>query len=199
MGEPELKIALQRDGEARIRGFWQDAEGSVEQQRAETKQELDLLREETDRVLQSEAARLRNNLLFEAQTRAMECRLHAESALEKRLLVLAGTLLPELVPKSRAELWLALCKELPVAEWTTITVHPDDHDLAAKAYPSADIACNAEISGGLIAANRDNSIRVDNTLGCRLTRLWPDLLPEILANLRQQVNNDEAAGTDTTG
>ena len=55
MGEPELKIALQRDGEARIRGFWQDAEGAVEKQRAETRQELDLLREETDRVLQSES------------------------------------------------------------------------------------------------------------------------------------------------
>ncbi len=199
MGEPELKIALQRDGEARIRGFWQEAEGAVEKQRAEIRQELDLLREETDRVLQSEAATLRNNLLFEAQTRAMECRLHAESVLEERLLVLAATLLPELVPKPRAELWLALSKELPVAEWASITVHPDDHDLAAKAYPGADIECNEEISGGLIAANRDKSVRVDNTLSCRLTRLWPDLLPEILENLRQQVNNDEAARTDTTG
>lgn len=199
MGESELKLALQRNGEAQIREFWNAAESAILKQRTEINAKVDRMREESNRLVQSEAAALGNNLLFEAQTKVMECRLHAEAALEKRLLVLARTLLPEIAETSRTSLWLSLREELPVAEWATITVHTADHVLAAKAFPKADIIDDEQLGGGLVATTKDKSVHVDNSLLCRLTRLWPDLLPELLAELRQQVGDDEFTRINRTG
>ena len=96
MSESELKMALQQEGAERIRGFWQEAEATVSAQRQEIDAELARLHSETDRRIQAESAMLRNTLLFAAQGRAQETRLHAEAALEQRLLLLARQLLPEL-------------------------------------------------------------------------------------------------------
>jgi vacuolar-type H+-ATPase subunit E/Vma4 len=193
MGESELKIALQREGEEQVRGFWQAAEERVATRRRELEAGQEQLRLEADRQLQREVSRLRNSLLAEAQTRAMACRLHAEAGLEERLQVLATQLLRELAEENREALWQALCAELPSAEWSKVTVAQADRVLAARAFPAAEIEIDDALAGGLIATSAGGSVRVDNSLGCRLLRAWPDMLPQLMSELRQMVDKDETA------
>ncbi len=198
MGEAELKKALQREGEAQVRDFWQQAEVAVETQRKEVEAELTQLHAETDCQLQAETTVLRNNLLFAAQTRVLEGRLHTEAALEERLLVLAHQLLPELARDDRSKLWEALCDELPAADWAILKVHPADQKIAGRDFPIAEIECDEALGGGVIVTNADGMIRIDNSLDCRLMRAWPDLLPKLLTELRKRVDDDETADSDTT-
>ncbi len=111
------------------------------------------LRSRTDRAVQAEITTLRNDLLFEAQTRAMACRLHAEAALDERLLQLARQLLPELAERGRAALWQALCEELPEADWASIRVRPADQQLASRDFPAATVENDETLGGGLIVTN----------------------------------------------
>jgi V/A-type H+-transporting ATPase subunit E len=199
MGENELKTALQQEGEVRARQFWQQAEEAVDKRRKEIEAELEHLREETGRSQQAEEAALRNSLLFEAQARATRERLCAEAAMESRLLEMSVGVLGELVGDSRQELWHALSRELPEYQWTRITVHPEDRELAKRAFPSATIDSDETIGGGLIATDAEGRIRIDNSLSCRLARAWPDLLPNLLKELRERVDNDATARSNTTG
>jgi len=198
MGESELKIALQREGEERIRGFWLEAEANVSAERTAIEAEREELHDKAGQQLQAEIALLRSTLLFASQARARECRLHAETDLEQRLMVLARQLLPELTGKDREALWLALREELPSAEWALFTVHPADRELAMREFPTATIECDETIGGGLIATSADAVIRVDNSLSCRLLRAWPDLLPKLLAEPRILVNDNETTDTGKT-
>jgi vacuolar-type H+-ATPase subunit E/Vma4 len=188
MGEEELRKALQREGEAQVRDFWQQSEAAVATRRKEIEAELIQLRAEADCQLQTETTVLSNNLLLAAQTRVMECRLHAEAALEKRLLLLARQILPELAGDDRSAMWKTLCEELPAGDWTEIKIHPADRKLAGRDFPSAEVDCDTSLCGGLITTNADGTIRIDNSLDCRLMRAWPDLLPKLLAELRKLVD-----------
>ncbi len=199
MGEKELRTALQHEGEAHARGFWEQAEAVVEGRRKEIETELEHLHDETRRSLQAEEAALRNNLLFEAQTRATEVKLYAEAAMELRLLEIADRVLGEMIGGSRQGLWQALYRELPEFQWTSVKVHPEDLELARRAFPSAAIDIDEAIAGGLIVTNAEGTIRVDNSLSCRLMRAWPDLLPDLIKDLREQVDRNATACNDTTG
>jgi len=199
MGEKELKTALQHEGEAHARGFWDQAEAAVEGRRKEIETELEHLRDETGRSLQAEEAALRNNLLFEAQARATEVKLYAEAAMELRLLEIADRVLGEMIEGSRQELWQALYRELPEFQWTSVKVHPEDLELTRRAFPSAAIDIDQAIGGGVIVTNAEGTIRVDNSLSCRLMRAWPDLLPDLIKDLREQVDSNATACNDTAG
>lgn len=191
MGESELKIALLREGEERVREFWQAAEETVAQSRREFEAERAQMRLEADRQLQAKISRLRTRLLAEAQARAMACRLKAEAELEERLKRLASQLLTELAAEHREALWQALCAELPPAEWCKITVTQSDQGLAARTFPAAEIELDEKLAGGLIATSGGGRVQIDNSLGCRLLRAWPDLLPQLMSELRELVDKDE--------
>lgn len=199
MGESELKAALQHDGDKQIRDVWQHAEAAVATRREAFEAGMAQLRSRSDRALQAEITTLRNDLLFAAQTRAMACRLHAEAALGERLLQLARQLLPELAERDCAALWQALCRELPEADWAFIRVRPADQQRAGRDFPAATVEHDETLGGGLIVTNLDSTIRIDNSLIRRLHRAWPDLLPQLLEELRKQVNKDATTLTDTTG
>lgn len=192
MGEPELKIALQREGEEQVRAFWQAAEEKVAKRRQELKEEQEQLRLEAERQLQCEVSRRRNSLLAESRMQVMASRLHAEALLDERLQGLASQLLTELTEKNREVLWQALCAELPPAEWSKITVSQGSQGLAARDFPTAEIELDDAIAGGLIATSL-SGLRVDNSLACRLRRAWPDLLPQLMSELRRLVDSDETA------
>ena len=198
MGEKELKTALQHEGETHARGFWEQAEAVVEGRRKEIETELEHLHEETRRSLQAEEAALHNNLLFEAQTRATEVKLYAEAAMELRLLEIVDRVLGEMIQCSRQELWQSLSRELPEYQWTRVKVHPEDLELARRAFASAAIDIDEAICGGLIVTNAEGTIRVDNSLSCRLMRAWPDLLPDLMKDLREQVDSNATACNDTS-
>lgn len=192
MGESELKIALQREGEEQVRAFWQAAEEKVAKRRQELKEEQEQLRLEAERQLQSEVSRRRNSLLAESRMQVMASRLHAEALLDERLQGLASQLLTEFTEKNRDVLWQALCDELPSAEWDKITVSQASQGLAARDFPTAEIELDDAIAGGLIATSL-SGLRVDNSLACRLRRAWPDLLPQLMSELRRLVDSDETA------
>ena len=192
MGESELKIALQREGEEQVRAFWQAAEEKVAKRRQELKEEQEQLRLEAERQLQSEVSRRRNSLLAESRMQVMASRLHAEALLDERLQGLASQLLTEFTEKNRDVLWQALCDELPSAEWDKITVSQASQDLAARDFPTAEIELDDSIAGGLVATS-SSGVRVDNSLVCRLRRAWPDLLPQLMNELRRLVDSDETA------
>jgi len=46
--------------------------------------------------------------------------------------------------------------------------------------------------------NAEGTIRVDNSLSCRLIRAWPDLLPDLMKDLREQVDSNATACNDTS-
>ena len=193
MGESELKIALQREGEEQVRAFWKAAEEKVAKRRQELKEEQEQLRLEAERQLQAEVSRRRNSLIADARMLAMAGRLHAEALLEERLQGLASQLLTELTEKNREVLWQAFCSELPTAEWSKITVSQADEALAARTFPAAEVELEETLAGGLIATSRDEGVKVDNSLGCRLQRAWPDLLPRLMSEFRRLVDSDETA------
>ena len=192
MGESELKIALQREGEEQVRAFWQAAEEKVAKRRQELKEEQEQLRREAERQLQFEVTRRRNSLCAESRMQSMTSRLHAEALLDERLQGLASQLLTELTEKNREVLWQAFCAELPHAEWGKITVSQGSQGLAVRDFPAAEIELDDAIAGGLIATS-SSGVRVDNSLTCRLRRAWPDLLPQLMSELRRLVDSDETA------
>ena len=198
MGETELKTALRRDGEERIRSLWQQSEEVVVQRREVIEAEVDHLKQESERSFKANVSALRTNLLFDANTQAMELRLNAEAALERRLLELAKKLINELPGKARKDLWQSLCRELPDEAWETVTAHPEDQSRAKIDFPTAEVESDESISGGLIVTAADGAILIDNTLRNRLLRAWPELLPKLMRELRAKVNNDDPACNDTT-
>ena len=185
MGESELKKALQREGEARAREYWQDAESVVEARRKEIETQLERVRSEADHRLRADLEELRNKLLFAAHTDSRKNRLRAESALAERLYLLAQQSLPGLAADSGHDYWQACCAELPDANWMRLTVHPDDSARAKECFPEASIEGDPEIGGGLIASSADGTVCIDNSLVCRLKRAWPDLLPLLMKELHQ--------------
>lgn len=192
MGESELKIALQREGEEQVRAFWQAAEEKVAKRRQELKEEQEQLRREAERQLHVVVTRRRNSQRAESRMQAMASRLRAEDILDERLQGLASQLLTELTEKNREVLWQAFCAELPHAEWGKITVSQGSQGLAVRDFPTAEIELDDAIAGGLIATS-SSGVRVDNSLTCRLRRAWPDLLPQLMSELRRLVDSDETA------
>jgi len=191
MGESELKIALRREGEEKARTYWQAAEDAVDTRRREVEAALAQLREETDRRLQSETTLLRSNLLFVAQEQCRKCELLAEAELEKRLLNMAKRLLPELVDDDRERIWSALAAEIPEGDWVSVKVSHKEEPLAKESFPAAKVDIDDAIGGGMIVTSGDSSIRIDNSMLCRLLRAWVNLLPGMMSMLRKEVENNE--------
>jgi V/A-type H+-transporting ATPase subunit E len=78
----------------------------------------------------------------------------------------------------------ALADELPDETWGTVRVNPLDAALAGMVFPSVVIESVAGIAGGFEVATADGDFTVINTLDVRLERAWPDLLPEMVSELR---------------
>jgi hypothetical protein len=87
-------------------------------------------------------------------------------------------------PDDPETLFRGLVAELPPAAWRTVCVNPDVVSLAAGCFPDAGIIVDEALSFGLKVTTADGSLSVDNTLGTRLERLWPDLLPQLMADVR---------------
>lgn len=198
MGESELKIALQREGDEQIHAIWQKVETDVFTQRKSVDMQRQELRIAADQQLQAEIVSMSNTLRFSAQARARDRQLHAEVVLAKRLLQLANQLLPELADVDRDKVWQALLGELPRSNWTSLKIHPADRERAEKAFPGVSIECDDALGGGMIVTSADDVIRIDNSLRCRLLRAWPEMLPELMAELRMRVDNDESVDNRKT-
>lgn len=193
MGEAELKAALQQQVAGQIAAAWEQAEAEVAQRRKKLAAEIERLRQDRAGASREEATELRSACLDQAQRQAAAARLAAEAAMGERLLALAVQILPELYRRHQPECWQRLGRELPPGEWQWVQVIPADQERARETWPEARIETAPEILGGMVAEQDDGLIRVDNSLGQRLARAWPILLPRLMADLRKKMAPDGTA------
>lgn len=192
MGQRELEAALRRDAENQARVVWQRVEAEAEQLRSAATQALDRQRQAAAERRLSESAALRDEALATARKQAQHRRLAAEGELVGRLKLLAEGLLEGLAEAGGAELFARLAAEIPDYPWRQIKIHPRDEACAREAFPGAELLPGAGITAGLEVLSDDGRIQVINTLEKRLEHLWPELLPELLKELRQLAGDDEA-------
>ena len=184
MGRRELLEALQREGQETMAAITARGAAAAEELRSQAEERLARLRREDEQECERLCSDRKRTLLGKAACEAALIRLRAEHALGLRLQERARSSLQALVSDDAEKLFRSLAAELPAMPWSTISASPGDALCAAALFPDATVIPDTTISGGLKAATADQSLTVDNTLEKRLERLWPDLLPPLLAELR---------------
>ncbi|MDT8440175.1 MAG: V-type ATP synthase subunit E [Desulfuromonadales bacterium] len=197
MGKSELKDALQRKMNQRCAQLWQEAEGEVAARRAEIAAEIETCRAGMQARLQRESRAVRRQILSAATREAAVLRLQAEVALAVRLRALAAPLLGELYAAARTGYWRQLYAELPASVWQRCQVHTDDVALAEQHLPESAVVARDDLAGGLLVERDDGRIQIDNSLAQRLAHCWPELLPQLLDDLRTLVEHHAAAQSAT--
>jgi V/A-type H+-transporting ATPase subunit E len=184
MGRRELLEALQREGEETMAAITARGATAAAELRSQAEERLAKLRREDEQECERLCSERKRLLLGKAAGEAALIRLRAEHALALRLHEHARSSLQELAGADAEKLFSSLAAELPAMPWSTISTSPGDARRAAALFPDATIIPDTTISGGLKAATAGQSLTVDNTLEKRLERFWPDLLPQLLAELR---------------
>jgi vacuolar-type H+-ATPase subunit E/Vma4 len=185
MGRNELLAALQREGREKVAAISGRRAAEEERLRAETARKIAELRQEHEAQLELLCSGRRRLLLAKASREAALLRLRAEHALALRLHERARHALPQLYGDDAERLFSQLAAELPSLPWQMIWTTPDASSAAAALFPTATIVADPALAGGLKAALAEDSLTVDNTLETRLEKLWPDLLPQLLTELRE--------------
>ena len=196
MGELELKTALLHEGEERIREIWHQSEKNVRKRRQQIQEELAQLRQQSEGKVQLDISSFKRDVMAQAKARAMEEQLQSEAQLAQRLFELAKQVLNELMADLRDTVWHSLCQELPHSSWANIRIHPRDLSFAERDFPAANIELKEHLIGGMVVLSEDERICIDNTLLCRLVQAWPDILPELMNDLRKKVDSDATALND---
>ena len=185
MGRHELLEALQREGREKLAAISERRTTEEERLRAETAGKIAALRQEHEQQRELLCSGRKRQILAKAGREAALIRLRAEHALALRLAERARSALPQLRAADAAHLLRQLAKELPLLRWQTISTTPDATALAATLFPTATIVADPALAGGIKAVTADNALTVDNTLETRLEKLWPDLLPQLMAAVRE--------------
>jgi vacuolar-type H+-ATPase subunit E/Vma4 len=185
MGRNELLAALQRDGQEKIAAIRERRTAEEERLRDEIASKIDVLQQEHEVQHELLCSARQRQILAKAGREAAVLRLRAEHALALRLHACACNALSSLYADDTERLFPLLAAELPSMPWQTIWTTPADTSRAAALFPDATIVADAALAGGIKAALAENSLSVDNTLETRLEKLWPDLLPQLLADIRE--------------
>lgn len=186
MSRQELLDDLRRQGEAKVKALWEEVRTAADAYRQELAQEQQAEAERLERETSRQAATSRQRLLNDSRRELTGRRLQATQALAERLHRLALAELPALRRDGGGDLFAALAAELPELPWAEIRVHPDDAQAAQRHFAKAQILPDPELVGGLVARAQDRPLTVDNSLDRRLERLWPQLLPLLLAELKPE-------------
>lgn len=185
MGRRELLEALRREGEQTMAAI--AAKGAADEE--ELRNTAVTRREELRQEHEQQCARLceerKRSLIAVALREAGLIRLRAEHAMALRLRRQADGCLARLCRDNRREFFAALAAELPNETWQTVRVSPGESAIAAVRFPGASVIADEAVSGGIAAATADSGLTVDNTLETRLERLWPELLPSVMAEVRR--------------
>lgn len=184
MGRRELLEALHREGREAMAAISGRGTAEEERLRSAAEERREELRREHEGQREQLCSGLQRTLRSRAAREAALIRLRAEHALSLRLHERARICLKQLRRDVDEQLCRALAAELPAEPWRTVWTAPGDAALTAGLFPGAMVIPDATLSGGLKAATADGSLTVDNTLEARLERLWPDLLPHLMAELR---------------
>ena len=185
MGRRELLEALQRDGREKVAAITGQRAEQKERLRAEIASKIVVLQQKHEVQRELLCSGRQRQLLAKADREAALIRLRAEHALGLRLHERARNFLPQLYADDAERLFPLLAAELPALPWQTIWTTPAAISAAAALFPTATIVADPELTGGIKAALAEDILTVDNTLATRLEKLWPDLLPQLMAELRE--------------
>lgn len=187
MGRRELLDALQREGRETMAAI--AARGKTDEERllAGFDERVAELRRGYEQQRALRCSELRRSIISRAERDAALIRLRAEHQLSLRLYGQACSGVMQMHADDPEALFRGLLAELPPESWRSVRVNPDSASLAADCFPAAEIIMDPLLSGGFIAIAADGSLAVDNTLSTRLERLWPELLPALLAELRRSI------------
>lgn len=183
MGRRELLDALQREGGETMTAIAARGKADEERLRAGFEERLVTLRHEYEQQRELQCTELERSIISRADREAALITLRAEHRLSQRLHEQACSCVRRMHVDDPAALFRALQAELPAEAWGSVRVNPDFARLAADCFPAAEIISDPLLSVGFIVTAADGSLTVDNTLSRRLERLWPELLPVLLAEL----------------
>ena len=198
MGQRELEAALRRKGEEKAREIWRSVETSAQKLRAETDEKIRALQAKSRLRQGTEVERIVEEARTLALHRARMCHLTVEQGLDQRLQTLVGPLTSQLAESGGVELFAELAAEIPEFGWALVKVNPRDEQLAHDSFRSAEIVTDESICGGLEVQDDEGRLVVINTLEKRMLHLWPELLPEMIKELRQRIGSDEAFAFNST-
>ncbi len=190
MGCEELIESLRKEGEEKTREIWKEAEVEAEKIRAVSSVRLEELRQENASGRASKDGS--RKVLLEAEARARMIRLNSENSLSLRLYSLASNSLNFLREHLSEDIFKKLAQELPPSGWEKVKVNPNDSALAEKAFPGAEVMADNNITGGMEAETEEGSVKIVNTFEKRLERSWPQMLPDLLADVYREVMDDGA-------
>lgn len=185
MGRRELLDALEREGQETMASIADREAVEGERLRVAAGQRLAGLRLEHEQLCDRQCRDLQHKVMSKALREAALIRLRAEHSLSLRLWDRALIAVMQHRPEHPEKLWRDLAAELPPDQWLTVQVNPGAVSLATSCFPGAEIIVDAELSAGFKATTADGGLTVDNTLQTRLARLWPELLPQLMTEMRQ--------------
>jgi vacuolar-type H+-ATPase subunit E/Vma4 len=185
MGRRELLDALEREGQETMAAIADRETVEGERLRVAAEQRLDGLRLEQEQLCERQCRDLQHKIMSKALREAALIRLRAEHTLALRLWDRALAAVMQFRPENPEALLRALAAELPQDQWQTVRVNPGVASLAASCFPGAEIIADIALSAGFKATTADGGLTIDNTLQTRLERSWPELLPQLMSELRQ--------------
>lgn len=187
MSSRELIESLRQSGEEKARAI-----------RLEADQEADALKAAADKSIADLEKRYADDLelfkiaeqrtaLTEAGSAARLMLLDAETKLSDALFSIARFSLHQLRDDGYAGVFGKLARELPSLPWRMVSANARDSELVRRHFPDARIESVGHIAGGFEATLADDSIRIINTFEKRLERIWPELLPQMIREIEQEL------------
>jgi vacuolar-type H+-ATPase subunit E/Vma4 len=193
MARPALIESLRSQAARDLEAIRAEARADAERYRAELAARLEEERARLDQLTAAEVRRVEADGAAAAERKAREMRAVATVTLADRLLAIAVGELPQLRGTTPARQFEALARELPQRDWQRVCVNPADVADARRRFPGATIEGNPAIAGGMELECDDGRIRISNTLETRLAIAWPDLLPELIAQVAARSHPDGTA------
>jgi len=191
MGRDELAAALKAKGGAEVRAIRQQAEAEAERYRQQRFQETERQGRISDHDVDHSTRQECRLVDWRVTKQLRNLRLQALHELDRRLWRLLLDEVDRLKADDRQRLLGELAQELPKRDWVTVTVHPADANMARSLFPGSNIVVDRSLGAGLVVADKNDDIRIDNSLRCRFQKQWPGLCGAALAVLEQQTGHGE--------
>jgi V/A-type H+-transporting ATPase subunit E len=189
MSDSTLIDRLRRDAQAAIDAAWREAQASADAAWADSQHACEQARADQARDTALRAAELARVALGEAERAARRLRTDADAGVRERLRTLAIAALPQLRESAGSELFATLAGELPPLAYERIRVAPQDVAGARERFPDAQVSSDAATIAGIDAYAAAGRIRIDNTLPTRLDVAWPFLVPLLMRDVRELVDD----------
>lgn len=184
MGFRELINALRKEGDEKIMAIWHEAETEAERIRADAANKIAEMIQQHSRMQALSVKEQTYAILLDSEKKARIIRLQSERELSMRLYQLAVDLIHVLRDERYSDVFDRLVQELPVYKWAIVRVGPEDVEMAVKYFSDSEIIPDSSITGGLEAIAEGGKIKVVNTFEKRLERCWPEMLPELIHDVR---------------